>query len=206
MAHRNRRIVVALTGASGSIYGIRLMERLAAESNVETHLVVTAAGMLTVRQETDLSAADVERLATVVYRPRDVGAAIASGSFVTDGMAVVPCSIKTLSAIANSYDADLVVRAADVTFKEGRPLILAVRETPLHPGHIQLMQQAAAAGAVIAPPVPAFYNRPQSLDDLVDHFVDRVLVRLGFEGHGQQWSGVRNEGATELRPVSGTGP
>lgn len=201
MAERKRRIVVALTGASGSIYGIRLMERLSAEPDVETHLIVTAAGMLTVRQETDLSAKDVERLATVTYRPRDVGAAIASGSFATDGMAVVPCSIKTLSAIANSYDADLVVRAADVTLKEGRPLILALRETPLHIGHIQLMHQAAAAGAVIAPPVPAFYNRPQSLDDLVDHFVNRVLARLGFEGRGREWHGVRDEGAMELRPV-----
>jgi flavin prenyltransferase len=201
MAERKRRIVVAVTGASGSIYGIRLLERLSAERDVETHLIVTAAGMLTVRQETEFTAADLERLATVVYRPRDVGAAIASGSFITDGMAVVPCSIKTLSAIANSYDADLVVRAADVTLKEGRPLILAVRETPLHLGHIQLLHQAATAGAVIAPPVPAFYNRPQSLDDLVDHFVDRLLARLGFEGHGQQWSGVRNEAATELRPV-----
>jgi flavin prenyltransferase len=206
MADRKRRIVVALTGASGAIYGIRLMERLSVEPNVETHLIVTAAGMLTVRQETDLSAADVERLATVTYRPRDVGAAIASGSFRTDGMAVVPCSIKTLSAIANSYDADLVVRAADVTLKEGRPLILAVRETPLHLGHIRLMEQAAATGAVIAPPVPAFYNRPHSLDDLIDHFVDRVLARLGFEGHGQQWSGVRNAGPTELRPVKKAEP
>jgi 4-hydroxy-3-polyprenylbenzoate decarboxylase len=203
---RNRRIVVALTGASGAIYGIRLLERLAAEPDVETHLIVSAAGMLTVRQETDYSGADVERLATVTYRSRDVGAAIASGSFVTDGMAVVPCSVKTLSAIANSYDADLVVRAADVTLKEGRPLILALRETPLHPGHIRLMQHAAEAGAVIAPPVPAFYNRPQSLDDLIDHFVDRVLTRLGFEGHGQEWNGVRNAGATELRPVGRAEP
>lgn len=201
MAERKRRIVVALTGASGSIYGIRLLERLSADPGVETHLIVTAAGMLTIRQETDLSAGDIERLATAVYRSRDVGAAIASGSFPTDGMAVVPCSIKTLSAIANSYDADLVVRAADVTLKEGRPLILALRETPLHLGHIRLMEQAAAAGAVIAPPVPAFYTRPQSLDDLVDHFVDRVLSRLGFEGHGQEWRGMRNEGATALRPL-----
>ena len=206
MADRNRRIVLALTGASGAIYGIRLLERLSAEPGVETHLIVTAAGMLTVRQETDLSAADLERLATVSYRPRDVGATIASGSFATDGMAVVPCSIKTLSAIANSYDADLVVRAADVTLKEGRPLILAVRETPLHQGHLRLMQQAAEAGAVIAPPVPAFYNRPQSLDDIVDHFVARLMARLGFEGHGEEWRGMRGGAATELRRVPGLEP
>lgn len=199
MDHRKRRIVVAITGASGAIYGVRMLERLAVEENVETHLIVTAAGMLTVRQETDADAAYLEGLAAVSYRPRDVGAAIASGSFLTDGMAVMPCSIKTLSAIANSYAADLVVRAADVTLKEGRPLVLAVRETPLHAGHVQLMQQACAAGAVIAPPVPAFYNRPQTLDDIVDHFVDRVLTRLGFEGHGKQWAGLRGGPRAQIR-------
>jgi 4-hydroxy-3-polyprenylbenzoate decarboxylase len=186
-----RRIVVGITGASGAIYGVRLLQRLADRPEIETHLILTAAASMTIGAETDFEPADVVGLAEYSYRPRDVGARIASGSFATAGMVVMPCSIKTLSAIANSYDADLVVRAADVTLKEGRPLILAVRETPFHQGHLRLMQQAAEAGAVIAPPVPAFYHRPKTIEELVDHFVDRVLDRLGIESGGREWQGMR---------------
>ena len=186
-----KRIVVGISGASGAIYGVRLLQRIADLPDVETHLVLTAAAALTITAETDNTPAGVAALADYSYRPRDVGATIASGSFRTAGMVVAPCSIKTLSAIANSYDADLLVRAADVTLKEGRPLILAVRETPFHQGHLRLMQQAAEAGAVIAPPVPAFYHRPQTIEELVDHFVDRVLGRLGIDSGGREWQGMR---------------
>jgi flavin prenyltransferase len=186
-----KRIVVAITGASGSIYGIRLVERLAELPDVETHLIISAAGALTMRQETDVAPGALERLVEVVHRPRDVGASLASGSFRTEGMVVAPCSIKTLSAIANCYSADLVARAADVTLKEGRPLILAVRETPLHQGHLALLAQAGAAGAIIAPPVPAFYHGPETIDDLVDHYVSRVLSRLGLRSGQREWTGTR---------------
>lgn len=196
-----KRLVVAITGASGSIYGIRLVERLAKLPEVETHLIISAAGALTMRQETDTDPGTLERLANVSHRTRDVGASIASGSFRTEGMVVAPCSIKTLSAIANCYSADLVSRAADVTLKEGRPLILAVRETPLHQGHLALLQQAGAAGAVIAPPVPAFYHRPESIDDLVDHYVGRVLTRLGLTTDEREWTGIR-----KLSPVAPSDP
>jgi 4-hydroxy-3-polyprenylbenzoate decarboxylase len=144
-------------------------------------LVISPAAKLTMAQETDWALKDVLALADVVHNYSDVGASIASGSFATLGMIVLPCSIKTLSAIANSYADNLLVRAADVTLKEGRPLILVVRETPLHRGHLRLMGQAAEAGAVIFPPVPAFYAKPQSVDELVDNIVGRVLVRVSIE-------------------------
>jgi 4-hydroxy-3-polyprenylbenzoate decarboxylase len=186
-----RRIVVGITGASGAIYGVRLLQRLAELPDIETHLCVTAAAALTIGAETDHKPADVMALADYSYKPRDVGATIASGSFRTHGMVIAPCSIKTLSAIATSYGSDLLARAADVTLKEGRPLILAVRETPFHQGHLRLMQQAAEAGAVIAPPVPAFYHRPQTIEELVDHFINRLLDRLGIESGGREWEGMR---------------
>ncbi len=176
-----KRLIIGISGASGAIYGIRLLEVVRELELAETHLIVSRAARLIIPQETDYTYEQVASLADVTYEPEDVGAPIASGSFVTAGMAIVPCSIKTLSAIANSYAADLISRAADVQLKEGRPLILAIRETPLHPGHIRLMLQAAEAGAVIMPPIPAFYSRPQTLDDLIRDFVGRVLLRLGFE-------------------------
>ncbi len=176
-----KRLVVGISGASGVIYGIRLLEVLRASDEVETHLVVSPAAKATVAQETDWKVSDVEALAGQVYDDRDIGAAIASGSFATAGMVIIPCSIKTLSAIAHSYSADLMSRAADVTLKEGRPLVLVVREAPLHLGHLRLMAQAAEIGAVIFPPVPAFYGRPQTLDDVINGTVGRVLLRLGFE-------------------------
>jgi len=187
---KKRRLVVGISGSSGVILGIRLLQALR-ESDIETHLVLTPAARLTIEEETPWKAADVQALADVSYSPRDVGAAIASGSFVTDGMVVIPCSIKSLSAIANSYAADLLSRAADVTLKEGRPLLLVVREAPLHRGHLRLMDHAAAAGAIIFPPVPAFYTHPQSVDELVDNLVGRVLLRLGIENDlFQPWEGL----------------
>lgn len=196
------RLIIAMSGASGQIYGIRLLEVLRAARQaghpgavIETHLVMSEAAGITITQETDYTPRQVEALADVVYRQRDIGAAIASGSFATLGMVVAPCSIKTLSAIANCYSNDLTSRAADVQLKEGRPLLLLVRETPLHLGHIRLMAQAAEAGAIIMPPVPAFYSRPSSVDDLVNGTVGRVLARLGIENDlYYRWLGVRSGG------------
>lgn len=175
------RVVVAISGATGVIYGIRALELIAQLGGVETHLVITGPGRQTLAYETDLSVADLKAKADVVHGSRDIAAPISSGSFKTAGMVIMPCSIKTLSAVANSYGADLVSRAADVTLKEGRPLVLMVRETPLHLGHLRLMAQVAEMGAVVYPPVPAFYTRPQSIDDLVTHSVGRALEQLGIE-------------------------
>jgi 4-hydroxy-3-polyprenylbenzoate decarboxylase len=189
-----KRLVVGITGASGAIYGIRLLQVLQAGrvDGVETHLVISSAGRVTIAQETAWKSSDVEALATVVYDQRDIGAAIASGSFATAGMAIIPCSIKTLSHVATCDSGDLVARAADVTIKEGRPLVLVVRETPLHLGHLRLMTQATEMGAVIMPPVPEFYGRPQTLDDVVDDTVGRVLLRLGFENDlYTRWLGMK---------------
>lgn len=187
-----------MSGASGQIYGIRLLQALraanaeaGAAAHIETHLVISEAAGITIAEETDYTPRQVEALADVVYRPREVGAAIASGSFAVLGMVVIPCSIKTLSAIAQCYSADLISRAADVQLKEGRPLLLLVRETPLHLTHLRLMAQAAEAGAVIMPPVPAFYSRPQTVDDIVNGTVGRVLHRLGIENAlYHRWLGV----------------
>jgi 4-hydroxy-3-polyprenylbenzoate decarboxylase len=184
------RLIVGITGASGVIYGIRALEMLKA-AGVETHLVLSPAAKATIAQETDWKVSDVEGLATVRHDHRDVGATIASGSFVSAGMLITPCSIKTLSAVANSFSADLMSRAADVCLKEGRPLLLMVRETPLHVGHLKLMLAAAEAGAIIFPPAPAFYGRPQTLDDVVDATVGRALARLGIDNDAyHRWQGM----------------
>jgi 4-hydroxy-3-polyprenylbenzoate decarboxylase len=175
-----RRLVVGISGASGVILAIRLLEALR-PTDIETHLVLSPAARRTVAAETDWKLDAVKELADVTYRFSDIGAAIASGSFETLGMVVIPCSIKTLSAIANSYSADLLTRAADVTLKEGRPLVLVVREAPLHYGHLRLMSLATRIGAVIYPPVPAFYARPQTVDDITSQIVGRVLARLGIQ-------------------------
>lgn len=171
------RVIIGITGASGVRYGVRALELLA-QLGVETHLVFTKAARATLAQETDLTVAQVRELADVVYPEHDLGAAIASGSFPTDGMLVAPCSIKSLSGIANSYDDNLLVRSADVTLKERRPLVLLVRETPLHAGHLRLMAQACEAGATIMPPVPAFYTKPESIDELVTQTAGRALDPL----------------------------
>ena len=175
-----KRLVVGITGASGVILGVRLLEVLRSMA-VEVHLVISPAAKATIAQETTWKISDVLALAEVVHNHADIGASIASGSFTTSGMVVAPCSIKTLSGIANSYAEDLISRAADVTLKEGRPLLLVVRETPLHRGHLRLMSLAAEAGAIIFPPVPAFYARPQSMEEIIDNLVGRILSRLGFE-------------------------
>ena len=192
-------LVVGISGSSGVILGIRLLQVLQG-SPVETHLVLTPAARLTIEQETRWKVDDVLALADVSYNPRDIGAAIASGSFLTSGMVIIPCSIKSLSAIATSYAADLLSRAADVTLKEGRPLLLVVRETPLHRGHIRLLDQAAEAGAIIFPPVPAFYTHPQTVDELVDNLVGRVLLRLGIDNElFKPWQGLA---APEVKDAS----
>lgn len=176
----HKRLVVGISGSSGAILGIRLLEALQS-TPVETHLIITSAARLTIERETSWGVDSVLRLAGARYDPLDLAAPISSGSFDTMGMVVIPCSIKSLSAIANSYSGDLLTRAADVTLKEGRPLLLVVREAPLHAGHIELMQQAARSGAILFPPVPAFYAHPQTVDDIVDNIVGRVLRRIGIE-------------------------
>lgn len=175
-----RRLVVGISGASGAILAIRALEVLRAK-NIETHLVISPAAKITIAQETDWKISDVAALADVVYQHQDISAAIASGSFKTMGMIVLPCSVKTLSSVANAYNENLLTRAADVTLKEGRPLLLVLRETPLHQGHIRLMALAAQAGAIIFPPVPAFYAKPESISDMVDDLVGRILDRIGVE-------------------------
>jgi len=185
-----KRLVVGISGGSGSILGIRLLQTLQ-KSDIESHLVLSPSARITLEIETEWKAEQVMALAHVCHAHDNLAASIASGSFVTMGMVVIPCSIKTLSAVANSYAADLLTRAADVTLKEGRPLMLVVRETPLHRGHIRLMDLASQAGAVIYPPVPAFYARPQSMDEMVDNLVGRVLSRMGIEsGSYHHWQGV----------------
>jgi flavin prenyltransferase len=185
------RIVVAMTGASGAMYGIRMLELLHDMADVETHLVVSRAAALTIRAEGDVDIREVEALSDVVHKTSSVGASIASGSFHVDAMLVVPCSIKTLSAIANCYADDLISRSADVCLKEGRPLLLMVRETPLHLGHLRAMTAAAEAGAVIMPPVPAMYAHPKSVADIVEDTVRRALTRVGVPNVAPaEWSGM----------------
>ncbi|HSB65046.1 MAG TPA: UbiX family flavin prenyltransferase, partial [Anaerolineales bacterium] len=183
------RLIVGMTGASGAILGIRLLETLKS-TPIETHLILSEHASLTITQETNLQPDEVHCLANFTYDFHNIGASIASGSFDTLGMVIIPCSIKTLSAVANSYTDDLISRAADVTLKEGRKLVLVVRETPLHAGHLRLMREAALAGAVIFPPVPAFYVRPRSVDEIIDNTVGRILLRMGIENSlYHEWQG-----------------
>ena len=187
------RLIVCISGASGVIYGIRLLEVLRDLPGVETHLVMSNAAAQTIGLETDSNAAAVEALADVVYRFRDIAAAISSGSFRTAGMVVIPCSMKTLAGIAHSYSDNLLLRAADVTLKDHRKLVLVPRETPLHLGHLRLLLQLSEMGAIIAPPMPAFYHRPQSLDDIINQTVNRVLDLFGIElpqDLFQRWQGA----------------
>jgi 4-hydroxy-3-polyprenylbenzoate decarboxylase len=176
-----KRLVVGITGASGSIYGVRLLQELRKREDVEIHLVLSASGKRTLVEETDLSVKEVEALGHVVYDNRDVGCALASGSFRTSGMVIVPCSVKTVSALANCYGDTLIARAGDVTLKEGRPLVAVVRETPLHVGHLKQLLALAEMGGVVLPPMPAFYQRPRTVDDIVNHTVARVLDRIGLD-------------------------
>lgn len=170
-----RRLIVGLTGASGAIYGIRALEILKDDPSVETHLVASPSGLRTALEETDWTADDIKGLADVVHPYKDIGASLSSGSFLTAGMLVAPCSIKTLSGIANAYNDNLIVRAADVCLKERRRVVLLLRETPLHRGHVDLIARATDAGAIVMPPVPAFYHRPRTVDDIVVQTVGRAL-------------------------------
>ena len=176
-----RKLIVAITGASGAIYGIRALQILRSLVDIETHLIVTPAGLRTIADETEFKADAVRALAHRVYDYRDIGAAISSGSFETIGMLVAPCSVRTLSGIANCYDSELTVRAADVCLKERRRVVLLFRETPLHAGHIALMEQATRSGAIVMPPVPAFYTQPKTIDDIVDQTVGRALDLFGID-------------------------
>src|SRR2546426_3109919 len=191
-----KRLVVGITGATGSIYGIRLLEILRGHAEVQTHLVISAPGKRTIVEETAYTVRDVEALAAHHYDIRDIGASIASGSFRTVGMVIAPCSIKTAGAIASCHTDSLIPRAADVTLKEGPPLIMLVRETPLHVGHLQCLPAPAEVGAVMLPPMPAFYNRPKGLDDIVNHTIARVLDRLNLpQTLVDEWPGTTRRGA-----------
>ena len=175
-----KKLIVGISGASAAIYGIRMLQALRA-AKVESHLVISDASKKIIPLETTYQVGDVESLASHVYPNEDIGAAIASGSFQSDGMVIIPCSIKSLSAVANSYSENLLVRAADVTLKEGRRLVMVVREAPLHRGHLRLMLAAAEMGAVIYPPMPAFYSNPRTIDDLVNHTVGKILDLFGID-------------------------
>lgn len=204
MSGTPQRLVVAITGATGAVYAVKLLQEIARVPGWESHLVVSDAAVLNAWQEMGMSRANLESLATVVYKPRDIGAAIASGSFLTRGMVVAPCSMKTLSAIANGYSDNLVSRAADVILKERRRLVLLTRETPLNLAHLRNMTAVTEMGGVIFPPVPAFYSRAESIDALVEHTVRRVLDLFGL--HSEQlarWEGLRASGPG--RPASGAG-
>ena len=184
------RLIIGMSGASGVIYGIRLLEVLSRVEQVETHLVLSDSAKLNIAIETDRSAKEIQALADKVYSNRDIAARLASGSFKTDGMIVAPCAVKTLSAIANSYADSLLVRAADVVLKERRRLVLIPRETPLHVGHCELLLKASQMGAILAPPMPAHYTNPQTVDDLVDHHVGRLLDLFDLDsGLVQRWQG-----------------
>lgn len=185
-----RRIVVGISGASGAIYGIRTLLALQTAPGIEIHLIVSSGARATIEYETDSKVADVQALAHVVHDEKDLSASLASGTFLTHGMVVAPCSIRTLSSIANSLNDNLITRAADVHLKERRPLVLMVRETPLHAGHLRLMREASLAGATILPPVPGFYIRPKTIEELVDHTVGKALDQLGIE-HAlfRRWDG-----------------
>jgi 4-hydroxy-3-polyprenylbenzoate decarboxylase len=186
-----KRIVVGLSGASGAIYGIRFLELLRGLPGVEAHLVVSDPAKRTIVEETDWTVKNVEALAAQRYDNKDIGASIASGSFKTDGMVIVPCSVKAAASVAHCLADTLLTRAADVTLKEGRPLILVVRETPLHLGHLRTLTALAEMGAIIMPPMPAFYNRPKQIEDIVDHTLARVLDRFGFpQDLVAEWQGT----------------
>lgn len=189
--HNKKRIIIGITGASGVIYGIEILKELI-KRDLETHLIISEPGKKNILLETGYSVRDVESMADQVFDNNDLGAPLASGSFLTSGMIVAPCTIKTLSGIANSYSDNLMVRAADVTLKEKRKLVLLVRETPLHKGHLKLMYMAADMGAHILPPIPSFYHRPKTIDDIIHQTIGKVFDYLGIE-HGlfERWGEKR---------------
>jgi len=187
-------LIVGITGASGAVYGIRLLEVLSSTKNVETHLIVSEPAEAIIEYETGRSTKEIRELASFSYDIRDMGAPISSGSFRADGMIVAPCTVKTMSAIANSYSENLLIRVGDVTLKERRRLLLLVRETPLHLGHLRNMERLCEMGAVIMPPVPAFYHKPQTIQDIVDHTVGKMMDIFGIE-HTlfQRWPGMAKQ-------------
>jgi 4-hydroxy-3-polyprenylbenzoate decarboxylase len=194
LKHPHTRIVVAISGASGAIYGVRLLQMLRALDNVRTHVTVSQAGWLNLQQELDMSHTQLEDLADVVYPIHEVGAAIASGSFQCDGMVVAPCSMRTLAAVALGLSDNLITRAADVMLKERRKLVLMVRETPLNLAHLRNMTSVTEMGGIIFPPVPGFYHRPQTIADMVDHTVSRVIDLLGLpQPNAPRWNGMPTE-------------
>jgi polyprenyl P-hydroxybenzoate/phenylacrylic acid decarboxylase-like protein len=187
-----RRLIVGISGSSGPHYGVRLVEVLREHTDVEIHMILSAGARRTIEYEMDRDPDSVGALGHVLYEEGELAAAIASGTFVTEGMVVAPCSIKTLSAIANSFSDNLIARAADVCLKERRPLVLVTRETPLHLGHLRLMQRATEAGAVVLPPVPGFYHRPRTIEELLDHTVVKVLDQFGIHVDLiERWRGPR---------------
>ncbi|MES2018215.1 MAG: UbiX family flavin prenyltransferase [Pseudomonadota bacterium] len=187
-----RRLVVAITGATGAVYGVRLLQQLSATPGIETHLVVSDAAVLTLHQETGLQRRDVEALAHVVHKNRDIGAAIASGSFQTDGMVIAPCSMKTLASVALGLSDNLIARAADVMLKERRRLVLMVRETPFNLAHLRNMTSVTEMGGIVFPPLPSFYHKPASIEEMVDHTVARVIDLFGIaHALAPRWAGMK---------------
>jgi 4-hydroxy-3-polyprenylbenzoate decarboxylase len=187
-----RRLVVAITGATGAVYGVRLLQQLSATPGIETHLVVSDAAVLTLHQETGLQRRDVEALAHVVHKNRDIGASIASGSFQSDGMIIAPCSMKTLASVALGMSDNLIARAADVTLKERRRLVLMVRETPFNLAHLRNMTSVTEMGGIVFPPLPSFYHKPASIEEMVDHTVGRVIDLFGIEhALAPRWAGMK---------------
>ena len=187
-----RRLVVAITGATGAVYGVRLLQHLSATPGIETHLVVSDAAVLTLHQETGLQRRDVEALAHVVHKNRDIGASIASGSFQSDGMVIAPCSMKTLASVALGLSDNLIARAADVVLKERRRLVLMVRETPFNLAHLRNMTAVTEMGGIVFPPLPSFYHKPASIEEMVDHTVARVIDLFGVEHTlAPRWAGMK---------------
>lgn len=190
---RVKKIVLGISGASGAIYGIRCLEALK-KAQIESHVIISSSAVKTIEYETDYSIREVNEMCDFLYDPYDMGASVSSGSFLVEGMIVAPCSIKTLSSVANSFNDNLITRAADVTLKERRRLVLMVRETPFHLGHLKLMQSVAEMGGVILPPIPSFYHKPESVEDIVNQSVGKALDQFGIEGNlFERWSGL-NEG------------
>ena len=196
-----KRLIVGISGASGAVYGVRLLQALQ-PTDIETHLVMSQSAEVTLAYETDFKVSEIQALADINHSVRDIGAAIASGSFSSLGMIVAPCSVRSMSEIATGVTSNLLTRSADVTLKERRPLVLLVRETPLHTGHLRTMVKLSEIGAIIAPPVPAFYARPDSIDDVVDHTIGRALDLFGADvGLVRRWGEPSDEKATPLRVV-----
>ena len=197
----SRKIIIGITGASGSVFGVRLLEALK-ESDVETHVIASKWAQRTMEHETSLTVENLRDLADVYYGPGDMGAKVSSGSFVTDGMVIVPCSARSVAAIANGFGEHLIHRAADVILKERRPLVLAVRETPLNDIHLENMLKLSRMGVTILPPVPAFYNHPKTLDDMINHIVVRILDQFGIDtGSANRWNGDMKNSSPRVQRV-----